>query len=111
MSAADGKSNFHTSTALQRPGSYKPERNKKIGITLEQLRMAARGQGRRLPICHEEMERVMNSLEAAKYENHAIYKYVKAFDECHEDYLLNHKGKDKVMMRELNKYLVRPRKK
>jgi hypothetical protein len=60
-------SNFHTSRALLRPG-YKPERNPKIGITLEQLRMAARGQGRRLPICHEQQEKVMNSLEAAKYE-------------------------------------------
>ena len=30
--------------------------------------MAARGTGRRLPICHDEMEKVMNSLEAAKYE-------------------------------------------
>ena len=61
------KSNFHTTTVVRRPG-YKPERNPKIGITLEQLRMAARGQGRRLPICHEQQERVMNSLEAAKYE-------------------------------------------
>ena len=61
------KSNFHTTTTLQRPG-YKPPRNPKIGITLEQLRMAARGTGRRLPICHDEMEKVMNSLEAAKYE-------------------------------------------
>lgn len=61
------KSNFHTSGALLRPG-YKPERNPKIGITLEQLRMAARGQGRRLPICHEQQEKVMNALEAAKYE-------------------------------------------
>jgi len=60
-------SNFHTSTSLQRPG-WKPERNPKIGITLEQLRMAARGNRRRLPICHEEQEKVMNALEAAKYE-------------------------------------------
>ena len=30
--------------------------------------MAARTQGRRLPICHEQQEKVMNSLEAAKYE-------------------------------------------
>ncbi|KAL7535117.1 hypothetical protein ACHAXR_006283 [Thalassiosira sp. AJA248-18] len=102
-------SNFHTSTALQRP-SWKPERNPKIGITLEQLRMAARGQGRRLPICHAEQEKVMNSLEAAKYENSAIYKYIMEYDKCREDYELNHKGKDKVMMRELNKYLVRKRK-
>ena len=64
---ATKKSNFHTTTVVRRPG-YKPERNPKIGITLEQLRMAARGQGRRLPICHEQQERVMNSLEAAKYE-------------------------------------------
>jgi hypothetical protein len=64
---AAAKSNFHTSGALLRPG-YKPERNPKIGITLEQLRMAARGQGRRLPICHEQQEKVMNALEAAKYE-------------------------------------------
>ena len=58
---------FHTSTPLHRPG-WKPPRNPKIGITLEQLRMAARGSGRRLPICHAEQEKVMNSLEAAKYE-------------------------------------------
>ena len=67
LSPAMVKSNFHTSAPLLRPG-YKPERNPKIGITLEQLRMAARGQGRRLPICHEQQEKVMNSLEAAKYE-------------------------------------------
>mmetsp|Transcript_33380 Transcript_33380/g.56763 ORF Transcript_33380/g.56763 Transcript_33380/m.56763 type:complete len:145 (+) Transcript_33380:241-675(+) len=101
---------FHTSAPLQRRG-YKPERNPKIGITLEQLRMAARGQGRRLPICHAEMEKVMNSLEAAKYENWAIYKYVKEYDKCREDYDKNHKGKDKAMMKELNKYLVRTKKK
>ena len=58
---------YHTSAPLNKPG-YKPPRNPKIGITLEQLRMAARGTGRRLPICHDEMEKVMNSLEAAKYE-------------------------------------------
>ncbi|KAL3763266.1 hypothetical protein ACHAWU_008969 [Discostella pseudostelligera] len=101
---------YHTSPPLHRPG-YKPERNPKIKISLEQLRMAARTQGRRLPICHEQHEKVMNSLEAAKYENHAIYKYVKEYHKCREDYELNHKGKDKAMMRELNKYLVRDRKK
>jgi len=58
---------YHTSPPLHRPG-YKPERNPKIRISLEQLRMAARTQGRRLPICHEQQEKVMNSLEAAKYE-------------------------------------------
>ena len=57
---------FHTSTPLHR--GWKPPRNPKIGITLEQLRMAARGSGNRLPICHAEQEKVMNSLEAAKYE-------------------------------------------
>ena len=61
------KSNYHTSTPLQRSG-WKPPRNPKISITLEQLRMAARGTGRRVPICHDEQEKVMNSLEAAKYE-------------------------------------------
>jgi len=68
--ASSTKSNnnyYHTTTPLNKPG-YKPPRNPKIGITLEQLRMAARGTGRRLPICHDEMEKVMNSLEAAKYE-------------------------------------------
>ena len=60
------RSSFHTSAALQRSG-WK-ERNPKIGITLEQLRMAARGEKRRLPICHAEQEKVMNALEAAKYE-------------------------------------------
>mmetsp|Transcript_7447 Transcript_7447/g.18479 ORF Transcript_7447/g.18479 Transcript_7447/m.18479 type:complete len:166 (+) Transcript_7447:126-623(+) len=102
--------NFHTSTALRRPG-YKPERNPKIGITLEQLRMASRRRGRRVPICHDEQEKVMNSLEAAKYENHAIYKYILEYDKCREEYDLRDKGKDKVLMKELNKYLVRGRKK
>ena len=97
--------NFHTSAALSKNG-----RNQKIGITLEQLRMAARGHGRRLPICHAEQEKVMNALEAAKYENSAIYKYVKEYDTCREEYELHHKGKDKIMMRELNNYLVRKRK-
>lgn len=72
---ATKKSNFHTTTVVRRPG-YKPERNPKIGITLEQLRMAARGQGRRLPICHEQQERVMNSLEAAKYEVSRRWIYI-----------------------------------
>lgn len=58
---------YHTSTPLQRPG-WKPPRNPKISITLEQLRMAARGTGRKVPICHDEQEKVMNALEAAKYE-------------------------------------------
>lgn len=61
-------SSFHTSTVVQRPGGKKEERNPKISINLEQLRMAARGMGRRAPICHEQHERVMNSLEAAKFE-------------------------------------------
>mmetsp|Transcript_6241 Transcript_6241/g.9384 ORF Transcript_6241/g.9384 Transcript_6241/m.9384 type:complete len:143 (+) Transcript_6241:241-669(+) len=104
----NAKANFHTSAPLQRGGFKNP----KIGITLEQLRMAARGQGRRLPICHAEQEKVMNALEAAKYENWAIYKYVKEYDKCREEYELNNsKGKDKAMMRELNKYLVRKRRK
>ena len=30
--------------------------------------MAARGSGRRAPICHDQQEKVMNSLEAANYE-------------------------------------------
>jgi hypothetical protein len=63
----NGCYSYHTSPPLHRPG-YKPERNPKIKISLEQLRMAARTQGRRLPICHEQQEKVMNSLEAAKYE-------------------------------------------
>ena len=68
LTLTNARANFHTSTPLQRPGSGKADRNPKIGITLEQLRMASRGQGRRLPICHAEQEKVMNSLEAAKYE-------------------------------------------
>jgi hypothetical protein len=56
---------FHTSTIVQRP---REDRDPKIKITLEQLRMAARGSGRRAPICHEQQEKVMNSLEAANYE-------------------------------------------
>merc|ERR1712238_158157 len=99
---------FHTSPPLRR--GFKPDRNPKIGITLEQLRMASRRRGSRLPICHAEQEKVMNALEAAKYENWAIFKYVKEFDKCMEDYHLNYKGKDKIMMRELNKYVVRKRK-
>ena len=30
--------------------------------------MAARGSGRRAPICHDQQEKVMNALEAANYE-------------------------------------------
>ena len=30
--------------------------------------MAARGRGRGVPICHEQQEKIMNALEAAKYE-------------------------------------------
>mmetsp|Transcript_31040 Transcript_31040/g.66064 ORF Transcript_31040/g.66064 Transcript_31040/m.66064 type:complete len:145 (+) Transcript_31040:106-540(+) len=108
LTNSNAGADFHTSAPLRRRG-YK---NPKIGITLEQLRMAARGQGRRLPICHAEQEKVMNALEAAKYENWAIYKYVKEYDKCREEYALNNdKGKDKAMMRELNKYLVRKKKK
>lgn len=73
LSTTTAKSNFHTSAALLRPG-YKPERNPKIGITLQQLRMAARGQGTGLPICHEQQEKVMNSLEAAKYEVCVVFR-------------------------------------
>ena len=56
---------FHTSTIVQRP---REDRDPKIKITLEQLRMAARGSGRRAPICHDQQEKVMNALEAANYE-------------------------------------------
>lgn len=56
---------FHTSAIVQRP---RKDRDPNIKITLEQLRMAARGSGRRAPICHDEQEKVMNSLEAANYE-------------------------------------------
>ena len=99
---------FHTSTIVQRP---RKDRDPNIKITLEQLRMAARGSGRRAPICHEQQEKVMNSLEAANYENSLIYKYIIEYDKCREDYERNHKGKDRAMMKELNKYLVRKRKK
>ena len=148
---------FHTSSIVQR--RPREDRDPKIKITLEQLRMAARGSGRRAPICHDQQEKVMNSLEAANYEvrwnavllsvrhnatyfvhirthmlhffiplfclstivntsyilmlgqNSLIYKYIIEYDKCREDYEKNHKGKDKSMMRELNKYLVRRRKK
>uniref|UniRef100_A0A7S2Q216 Uncharacterized protein n=1 Tax=Skeletonema marinoi TaxID=267567 RepID=A0A7S2Q216_9STRA len=100
---------FHTSTIVQR--RPREDRDPKIKITLEQLRMAARGSGRRAPICHDQQEKVMNSLEAANYENSLIYKYIIEYDKCREDYEKNHKGKEKSMMRELNKYLVRRRKK
>mmetsp|Transcript_16854 Transcript_16854/g.23781 ORF Transcript_16854/g.23781 Transcript_16854/m.23781 type:complete len:139 (+) Transcript_16854:182-598(+) len=99
---------FHTSAIVQRP---RKDRDPNIKITLEQLRMAARGSGRRAPICHDEQEKVMNSLEAANYENSLIYKYIIEYDKCREDYEKNHKGKDKAMMKQLNKYLVRTRKK
>ena len=56
---------FHTSAIVQRP---RKDRDPNIKITLEQLRMAARGSGRRAPICHDQQEKVMNSLEAANYE-------------------------------------------
>ncbi len=44
-------------------------------------------------------------------QNSLIYKYIIEYDKCREDYEKNHKGKDKAMMKELNKYLVRKRKK
>ncbi|KAL7490101.1 hypothetical protein ACHAW6_015829 [Cyclotella cf. meneghiniana] len=104
---------FTTTIPLQQKigGSNNLDRNPKIKITLEQLRMAARGKGRNAPICHEQQEKIMNALEAAKYENGPIYKYVLEYDKCREDYNRNHKGKEKAMMMQLNKYLVRPRKK
>ena len=57
---------FHTCTIVQR--LPREDRDPKIKITLEQLRMAARGSGRRAPICHDQQEKVMNALEAANYE-------------------------------------------
>lgn len=61
---------FTTTIPLQQKigGSNNLDRNPKIKITLEQLRMAARGKGRNAPICHEQQEKIMNALEAAKYE-------------------------------------------
>lgn len=61
---------FTTTTPLQQRigGSNNLDRNPKIKITLEQLRMAARGKGRSAPICHEQQEKIMNALEAAKFE-------------------------------------------
>ena len=56
---------YHTTTIAQRPSE---DRDPRIKITLEQLRMAARGSGRRAPICHDQQEKVMNALEAANYE-------------------------------------------
>ena len=44
-------------------------------------------------------------------QNSLIYKYIIEYDKCREDYERNHKGKDRSMMKELNKYLVRKRKK
>lgn len=44
-------------------------------------------------------------------QNSLIYKYIIEYDKCREDYERNHKGKDRAMMKELNKYLVRKRKK
>eukprot|EP00569_Conticribra_weissflogii_P001689 CAMPEP_0171351766 /NCGR_PEP_ID=MMETSP0878-20121228/39921_1 /TAXON_ID=67004 /ORGANISM="Thalassiosira weissflogii, Strain CCMP1336" /LENGTH=128 /DNA_ID=CAMNT_0011857175 /DNA_START=169 /DNA_END=555 /DNA_ORIENTATION=+ len=84
--------------------------NPKIKITLEQLRMAARGAGRRLPICHDEHMKVMNALEAAKYENAAIYKYVKEYDLCREEYDRKNSGRKKSTLQELNKYVIKKRK-
>ena len=58
---------FTTTPALQRIGGAR-DRDPKIKITLEQLRMAARGRGRGVPICHDQQEKIMNALEAAKFE-------------------------------------------
>ena len=68
---------FTTTTPLQKRigGSSNVDRNPKIKITLEQLRMAARGRGRNAPICHEQQEKVMNALEAAKYEVRVFLKF------------------------------------
>ena len=63
--------------------SYKP-RNPKIKITLDQLRMAARGQGRRGPICHDEHTKVMNALEAAKYEVCLTYENFYCISNLHQ---------------------------
>lgn len=59
----------YTSTALLqgRLGGSR-DKDSRIKITLQQLRMAARGRGRGVPICHEQQEKIMNALEAAKYE-------------------------------------------
>ena len=45
--------------------------------------------------------------------NHCNFKSLLflQYDKCREEYDLLHEGKDNVLMRELNKYLVRPRKK
>ncbi|KAL7513603.1 hypothetical protein ACHAXN_010875 [Cyclotella atomus] len=58
---------FTTTPSLQRIGGAR-DRDPRIKITLEQLRMAARTRGRGVPICHEQQEKIMNALEAAKYE-------------------------------------------
>ena len=59
----------YTSTAfLQGRLGGSKDKDSRIKITLQQLRMAARGRGRGVPICHEQQEKIMNALEAAKYE-------------------------------------------
>lgn len=59
---------FTTTPILQKRIGGGRERDPRIKITLEQLRMAARTRGRGVPICHEQQEKIMNALEAAKYE-------------------------------------------
>ena len=59
---------FTTTPLLQGRLGGGRDKDPRIKITLEQLRMAARGRGRGVPICHEQQEKIMNALEAAKYE-------------------------------------------
>lgn len=59
---------FTTTPLLQGRIGGGRDKDPRIKITLEQLRMAARGRGRGVPICHEQQEKIMNALEAAKYE-------------------------------------------
>ena len=65
---------YTATPALQRYGGGR-DRDSKIKITLEQLRMARRGRGRGVPICHEQQEKIMNALEAANYEV-CLYDYI-----------------------------------
>ena len=59
---------YSTTAFLQGRLGGTRDKDPRIKITLQQLRMAARGRGRGVPICHEQQEKIMNALEAAKYE-------------------------------------------
>ena len=57
----------------------------KLRITLEQLRIAAKTQGRISNPCAEVIEKLTNALEAADYQVRPIHKYIKEAEKCYEE--------------------------